>query len=31
MQQWWSEWRMIYDDEFVDYVDDLIREGEATE
>ena len=29
MKHWWNEWRDIYGDEFRDYVDGLIREGEA--
>ena len=29
MQQWWDEWRKIYDDDFTHFVDGLIREGEA--
>ena len=30
MQQWWSEWgRALYEPEFCDYVEGLIREGEA--
>jgi hypothetical protein len=29
-QQWWSDWgRALYDPEFCDFVDGLIREGEA--
>jgi hypothetical protein len=31
MQQWWSEWRGIYDDDFVKFMDGLIREGEAVD
>jgi hypothetical protein len=30
-QQWWSEWRWNWDEEFGEYVDGLIREGEAAE
>jgi len=29
MQQWWSEWRVIFDDEFARFIDGLIHEGEA--
>ncbi len=29
LQQWWREWRGIYDDDFVKFMDGLIREGEA--
>ncbi len=29
MKHWWNEWRDIYGDAFRDYVDGLIREGEA--
>jgi hypothetical protein len=28
-QQWWSEWRGYWDEEFAEFVDGLIREGEA--
>jgi hypothetical protein len=28
-RQWWAEWRFGYDDECRDYIDGLIREGEA--
>ncbi len=31
MQQWWAEWQKIYDDDFIAFVDGLIREGEAAE
>ncbi len=32
MQQWWSDWsRALYEPEFCDFVDGLIREGEAAE
>jgi len=27
--QWWSEWRDIYGDDFADFVEGMIREGEA--
>jgi hypothetical protein len=31
-QQWWSDWgRALYEPEFCDFVDGLIREGEAAE
>ncbi len=30
-RQWWNEWRDIYDEEFGNLVDSLIREGEAAE
>ena len=29
IQQWWSTWRGTFDDDFGDFVDGLIREGEA--
>ena len=29
IQDWWREWRQIYPQEFCEYVDGLIREGEA--
>jgi hypothetical protein len=29
MQQWWSEWRDIFGEDFAEFVDGLIREGEA--
>jgi len=29
IQQWWNEWPDIYDADFRNYVDGLIREGEA--
>jgi hypothetical protein len=29
IQQWWREWGGQYSDDFIDYVDGLIREGEA--
>jgi hypothetical protein len=29
MQQWWTEWRKVYDEDFIAFVDGLIREGEA--
>jgi hypothetical protein len=28
-RRWWDEWRFNFGDEFVDWVDGLIREGEA--
>jgi hypothetical protein len=28
-RQWWAEWRFGYEAEFTDFVDGLIREGEA--
>jgi len=28
-QKWWDEWRFTFNDEFCDFVDGLIREGEA--
>ena len=28
-KEWWSEWRWSYDTEFSDFIDGLIREGEA--
>ncbi len=28
-RQWWTEWGDLYSDEFGDFVDGLIREGEA--
>ncbi len=31
MHQWWEEWKQIYDDDFIAFVDGLIREGEAAE
>jgi hypothetical protein len=31
MQQWWSEWSIDFPQEFRNYVDGLIREGEAPE
>jgi hypothetical protein len=31
MQQYWDEWRTIYDDEFARFIDSLIRESEAAE
>jgi hypothetical protein len=30
-RQWWQEMRFTYCDEFADFVDGLIREGEAAE
>ncbi len=29
MQQWWAEWQLTYPDGFVEFMDGLIREGEA--
>ncbi len=29
VQHWWREWRRIYDEQFCDFIDGLIREGEA--
>jgi hypothetical protein len=29
LRQWWNEWRDMYGDEFCEFVDGLIREGEA--
>jgi hypothetical protein len=29
IQQWWREWGGAYPQEFRDYVDGVIREGEA--
>jgi len=29
IQQWWNKWRITFDDDFCDFVDALIREGEA--
>jgi hypothetical protein len=29
MKQWWPQWRNLYGEDFGDYVDGLIREGEA--
>jgi hypothetical protein len=29
MRQWWNEWRDTYSDDFAEFVDGLIREGEA--
>ena len=29
MRQWWGEWRHGYEPDFCDFVDGLIREGEA--
>jgi hypothetical protein len=31
MQQWWAEWRKIYDDEFIALVEAMIREGEPAD
>lgn len=31
MRQWWNEWRDVYGDEFGEFVDGLVREGEAAE
>ena len=28
-QRWWDEWRFTWSDEFAEFVDGLIREGEA--
>jgi len=28
-QQWWSKWRVTFDDVFFDFIDGLIRKGEA--
>ena len=30
-RQWWAEWRFGYDSGFSDFVDGLVREGEAAE
>ena len=29
IREWWAEWRDIYGDDFVRFIDGLIREGEA--
>ena len=29
MKQWWLQWRNLYGEDFGDYMDGLIREGEA--
>jgi hypothetical protein len=31
IQQWWAEWQKTYDDDFIAFVDGLIREAEAAE
>jgi hypothetical protein len=31
MREWWREWRNTFDEAFRNYVDSLIREGEAAE
>ena len=31
LRQWWGEWRTTFSDDFRDYVEGLIREGEAGE
>jgi len=28
-RQWWTEWRDMYEEDFRDFIDGLIREGEA--
>ena len=29
VRQWWRDWKQLYDDEFDEFVDGLIREGET--
>ena len=31
LRQWWNEWRDMYGGDFAEFVDGLIREGEAAE